>query len=1454
MKTRPRRSRILAALLATAAIALPLLADDKDLLKQGSSNPNVIIIVSNTYSMQYLPYNQGSPPNLPPDGQYQDSPISKFGLAKGAIRSVVQRYSSQINFGLSWYSYHQESVAHKFWSYRFTSNDTTAGAAYDFPDEAFQVAVGTYEEWGTSGGGPILSTTGTTETFGITGTTLLGPWFGDVPAGATCAANSCVGYAFEIIDKSHRVAVHLTPVGGGQPYGQPTVTVIKDYQTGSPAGNPTTWTTQPQTPAGKPGSVKLTYTAAVSTTDAYPNVFTTGPDANLYMGFMKAGDWNLNSDCGGWFVQNSLPAVGIPRDYQNDLGCSITACTQPPEISTGCVLRYTRPMSAVIHYAAGATGTYTGSSPPDDNPTLCSPSVVHTGAGPEDQVVLMSSNDTHIPEDKMFANADKYFNASDCFVNGVRTDDPNKSCRNGAIILLSDTFQACGPNCSQNATSKYLVNLKLHHVPVYVISLGVPGNTPQAAEAHCIARTSGAETDTDHPGVFSITSTDPAQVASDLQKAFDSILTQVDEATQDFASATISSVQAGNGQMAFLATFNASKSRSIWNGALRGYRLLSNGAINPAPVPPDTHAQNDDLTDCVSTVKDPNNLDVSNNVILDAPCNRFPTLQWNAQMNLAAVPVVPIATDPSGVQDLAAGVPLTRGIPPLLGPTYQDTSNDAVPGLGHDIPIYNYPGRRILWSLPSTVFGTLPTLPATLPINGTSAAAAEPVPEISVPFLVPRSPYWTDPYWPMLKLLMTPQTSPPDAGVPTGCIPPAAPPCPSDVSTQQAVRFIRGDRASVIHELLTAQSSPQYDDKTPHEDPRYYVLPSGPDGARSLKLGDIFHSNPQLVSEPQNVFYYSTNLHNYQDFFNKHQHRRRVFYAGANDGLLHAFDVGVWDRNTSDDKAKGKDPARPVSVCTGGQSHCYDNGTGAELFAYAPRVIMQIFRPLTSVPGIQNERNEWTVDGAPSAADMHIDVNHNGAPKSSNRAWHSVLVGMVREGSALEGQTPCPPPATTTAFQNSASSVYALDITQPEPSDGAGNETPGSYSSPGCLDGGANCPSAWPKVLWEIQDASDADSNGYPDMGESWSKPGLGRICVAKDDSGNCTDERYVALFGGGFDRERKNRRGNWFYIVDVETGFVLYKVKSGVANFGSGNVPANFASIPSEPSAIDLNNDGLLDFAYFGDLLGQMWRLDLRDIKISSTAPTNRWSSKLQNGNGTALSPMLLFQAPQPVGGSTQYFPVYYRPSVVYLGLTSTGQPMLGTAFGTGDRDDVTATCDLSTRSTSYNQRFYFVIDKANTQTVTESTSGMLRIASSSAAPVTTNPTAGWYMLLGAANATLGERVITDSLAIDKYIYVFTQSPAAGSIPGACPPPSTCKVAGGLVRKYVMYYANGNALPTASDRAVTVPNSIFATNPIFYVSGDQSGNVAFTTNHGIFTPSKTLEPTRTNLKDWKEN
>src|SRR6185503_1529207 len=117
------------------------------------------------------------------------------------------------------------------------------------------------------------------------------------------------------------------------------------------------------------------------------------------------------------------------------------------------------------------------------------------------------------------------------------------------------------------------------------------------------------------------------------------------------------------------------------------------------------------------------------------------------------------------------------------------------------------------------------TLPGTLPINGASAAATEPVPETTEPFLVSTAAS----YWPFLKLLMTSQTAPPGSGRPTGC---TTPPCvSSDTNVSQSVRFIRGDRDTVINERRAAQGQAIF----PSGDAHYYASPSGP-----LKLGDIF--------------------------------------------------------------------------------------------------------------------------------------------------------------------------------------------------------------------------------------------------------------------------------------------------------------------------------------------------------------------------------------------------------------------------------------------------------------------------------------------------------------------------------------------------------------------------------------------------------------------------------------
>lgn len=1410
----PRSLRVL-ALSTVLAIGFHVRGDDKDLLKKGSAPPNVMVILSNTDSMKYMPYLQGSPPNLinlPTDGQYGDSPASKFGLAKAAFSLVVQQNRSRFNFGLSWYSFHGEQVFRKHFSYQLTGNQTIAGAAYDFPGDTFKEAVGTFEEWGKLGNGPILSTAGGIETFGVGGTTLSGFFFTDAAPGATgtCTTATCSGYAFENITGvgNFRIAVHAVPAPSGQPYGNLTVTVIKEYQKQTGFN----YATQATTPAGNPGRVSLTYSAAPGDPNL-PNIYSTGPDVGKYMGFMKSGDWDVQDDCGGWFLKANpgYPVVDIPRDYASNYpNCSITTCAVPAQDSYGCVLRYMRPQSAAIGYAQPA-GTYTPTIVPDPPGATCSPGLVYsTLTAPENQVILLNNHASHIPESNMFKNIDDYFSTLSCMGNGVRSDDPSKTCRTGAIILLSDTFDACGPNCGQLATAKYLISLKSHHVPVYVISFGeLDGPTATAQEAHCIATTSGSETATSQ-GVFFISSTDPTQVASDLQQAFAAILTKIDEAVEDFASATISSVQAGNGQMAFLATFNARKNRSIWEGALRGYKLRDDGSINPPPVAPSTVSANPDGTPCVTTIKDPN--DPQLNKVLDAPCNQFPILRWNAEINMASVPVVDIASNPSGVADLAPGSALQTGS------KYSDGSNDTA----HSIPVNFYTGRRIIWSLPNTV-ASAAGAPANFPLNG--SVSLEPVPEIYEPFLVDTAKS----YWPKLKLLMTPQGNPPTTGQ-TPCATLPIPCAITDTDAGQSVRFIRGDRDSVTKELRVAAGQPNY----PVGDTHYYDSPSG-----QLKLGDIFHSNPQLIGEPQNYFYFASDQHNYSKFFKKNAHRRRVLYAGGNDGLLHAFDVGVWDRD--------------ITACVAPLNDCYDFGTGAELFAYAPRSIMQNFKRLKNARGPQSTLDEWTVDGAPSADDMFIDTNHGGTPVAANRDWRTVIVGTTREGSPFEGRTTaydlqCQS-VSTTAFQNNGSSVYALDVTTPEPVDAQGVQANGSTASPGCLNGGANCNlGPWPKVLWEIQDPT-TDASGYLNMGESWSKPGLGRICVARDAANVCTDERFVAIFGGGFDRERRNRRGNYLYIVDVETGFVLYKANSGTSDLGT----TNFASIPSETASIDFNGDGYLDFVYVGDLLGRMWRLDLRSVALPAGAPTDRWSSKLKKADGSALSAFLLFQAPQV---ANRLYPIYYRPAVISLGLTNSGSPKFGIAFGTGDRDDVPAKCPSPatnpTRSITYNERYYYVIDDSNTVTVTETTPGMLQIANDSAPNVTTNPSKGWYLILGTYSNVAAERVITNSLVINKYIYFFTYSPASTPTVVNCPPPGSCSDNGGLARGYVVYYANGNAYP-GGGRGGDIKDASFVTDPIFYVSGNGTGHVGYTTNHGTFKSGLAPGNTKGTVKNWKE-
>jgi len=149
---------------------------------------------------------------------------------------------------------------------------------------------------------------------------------------------------------------------------------------------------------------------------------------------------------------------------------------------------------------------------------------------------------------------------------------------------------------------------------------------------------------------------------------------------------------------------------------------------------------------------------------------------------------------------------------------------------------------------------------------------------------------------------------------------------------------------------------------------------------RTLLLGDIVDAGLTPVSTPQQKFSEANNpgYPAFQTLWTTTTPRPTVVYAGANDGMLHAF-VGT---------------------------------TGIEQFAYVPSALFQGPNGTPQVDGLAQLGNPSYVhhnyvDATPASFD--VDMNHtqgaSGAPD-----WHTVLIGGLGKGGK---------------------SFYALDVTDP---------------------------------------------------------------------------------------------------------------------------------------------------------------------------------------------------------------------------------------------------------------------------------------------------------------------------------------------------------------------------------------------------------------------------------------
>ena len=161
-----------------------------------------------------------------------------------------------------------------------------------------------------------------------------------------------------------------------------------------------------------------------------------------------------------------------------------------------------------------------------------------------------------------------------------------------------------------------------------------------------------------------------------------------------------------------------------------------------------------------------------------------------------------------------------------------------------------------------------------------------------------------------------------------------------------------------------------------------------------------------------------------------------------------------------------------------------------------------------------------------------------------------------------------------------------------------------------------------PQLKFNINPDAATRNTALSYMGQSWSKPTIGWVRWGKE-------KKLVMFVGGGYDaggtdgnaknssgkgayagyeaddyQQGDNGRGAGVYMFDALNGDLLWwasnKATTSSTTTNSGTIELNDPdlkySVVSEITTADRDSDGLIDHLYFGDLGGQVFRIDLNN------------------------------------------------------------------------------------------------------------------------------------------------------------------------------------------------------------------------------------------------------------------
>lgn len=455
-------------------------------------------------------------------------------------------------------------------------------------------------------------------------------------------------------------------------------------------------------------------------------------------------------------------------------------------------------------------------------------------------------------------------------------------------------------------------------------------------------------------------------------------------------------------------------------------------------------------------------------------------------------------------------------------------------------------------------------------------------------------------------------------------------------------------------------------------------------GASVWPLGDIVYSTPTLVSAPGEKFhliYSGPEGASYRAFATAYKNRRQMVYVGANDGLLHAFNAGVYYSGDRPDNDTGT-PSPPAGKAEVGYFKANPPSTawssaelGEERWAFLPYDNLPHLVWLTCAgtdndPAVCSDA-EYThvfyVDHRPKVTDARIFSYTDPDPSSGNdftgiagqpsiandlhtRGWGTILILPLRfGGGAINVDLDGDGLTNGTGEQSFRSAYYALDITDPEKK---------------------------PRLLWRFTHAN---------LGFSTSYPGIVRV----DDG---TTVKWFMVVGSGptnstaardYGTKNMTQTGKVF-VVDLADGTLVRAFDTGFLNgdsiTGTPYPPGTANSVMGDPTVVDVDLNFSADVIYIGSAVnntgGRVFRINTHE----NTDPNNwDFSTLFDPVPGTAANTI----DADPDNGKDMG-PLLVGPSV-----SKDIAGNLWTFFGTGrlrTKDD---------NSNSQMQRFYGIKDK---------------------------------------------------------------------------------------------------------------------------------------------------------------